>query len=307
MGKRGPAPKRTRSQLCAEPGCPNRTGERDPRTAFLILHCDEHRYNHSDEVRDGQPSSSKWERITCSCCKTLFERYYRQNESVTGKRFCSMECRDKVGVKPKTGFYKTCEAADCDEQFYVPVNRAETAKFCSGPCRDRNSRTRVYLKFTCKACGDPFEVAESQARWNTNEFCSRTCYRTYSKYKPGDKKIGPDGYVMVYAPDHCMAQPSNGWAFEHRMVISDLLGRPLKPSEEVHHRSGVRTVNTPDQLVLMSKSHPAGAGIRDTLDWCRKFIEENEGTAEALEAAGVHTTLDTDDAVVPLLGEEEAA
>lgn len=301
MGTKRATVKRTRMQLCAEPDCPIEVGPRNPTSAFLVLHCDEHKYNHSATVREGQPWSSKWARHTCEACGCLYERYATaEANNASGRYFCTMACRSTTGSKPRRGVMRTC--AECGEEFYVRASSA--AKYCSRPCKDIGSRTAVYLDFTCKNCGVDFQVAESQARWNTNEFCTRQCRSTYSKYKPGDKKLSGDGYVMVLAPDHPMAQPSTGWVFEHRMVISDIIGRPLKPSEEVHHRSGLRDVNTPDQLVLMSKSHPAGAGLRDTLDWCYEFIAENEPLAQKLEAAGVHTTLDNDDAVVPLLGED---
>ena len=45
------------------------------------------------------------------------------------------------------------------------------------------------------------------------------------------------GYIRVYRPDHPNAV-GLGWVYEHVLVMSQLLGRPLYPDEQVHHRSG---------------------------------------------------------------------
>ena len=43
-------------------------------------------------------------------------------------------------------------------------------------------------------------------------------------------------------------------ALEHREVMESALGRPLAPSEIVHHKDGNKLNNAPDNLELMSVS-----------------------------------------------------
>lgn len=59
-------------------------------------------------------------------------------------------------------------------------------------------------------------------------------------------------YWMVFAPEHPNAG-KRGYVAEHRMVMSKILGRPLREDEVVHHKDGNKYNNTPENLQLMSK------------------------------------------------------
>lgn len=59
---------------------------------------------------------------------------------------------------------------------------------------------------------------------------------------------------------------------EHRAVMQDLLGRPLLPSEEVHHRNGVRHDNRPKNLELWVRSQPPGQRAKDLLAWAEEIV-----------------------------------
>jgi hypothetical protein len=88
-----------------------------------------------------------------------------------------------------------------------------------------------------------------------------------------DRRINNDGYVVVYAPDHPNAWVT-GWILEHRKVMADLLGRPLRRDEIPHHRNGVRTDNRLENLELCVYGHPRGQRAEDLVEWAVALLRQ---------------------------------
>lgn len=66
------------------------------------------------------------------------------------------------------------------------------------------------------------------------------------------RSLASNGYMLVrVGVGHPMADV-RGYAYEHRMVASRVLGRDLKPDEIVHHRNGVKTDNRPENLEVVT-------------------------------------------------------
>ncbi|TAL19759.1 MAG: hypothetical protein EPN99_10020 [Frankiales bacterium] len=76
---------------------------------------------------------------------------------------------------------------------------------------------------------------------------------------------------MVLLRDHPRAG-SNGYVFEHLLVMEELLGRHLLPGETVHHRNGLRDDNRPQNLELWTRPQPSGIRAADAVAWAREVL-----------------------------------
>ena len=66
---------------------------------------------------------------------------------------------------------------------------------------------------------------------------------------------------------------SNGYVFEHVLVMEELVGRHLVAGETVHHLNGVRDDNRPENLELWTRPQPAGIHAADAVAWARQVLE----------------------------------
>ena len=94
----------------------------------------------------------------------------------------------------------------------------------------------------------------------------------------GGRTIDKDGYVLIRMPNHPNAD-SHGYVREHRLLMSEALGRPLSDDEVVHHLDDNHQNNSLDNLKLYRTN---GEHLAETLkgkvpNWSR------EGKAKILE------------------------
>lgn len=67
----------------------------------------------------------------------------------------------------------------------------------------------------------------------------------------GGRTVDPRGYVLIKRPDHPRADV-RGYVYEHILVAEEMLGRPILPTEEVHHDDENPSNNKPGNLVVTS-------------------------------------------------------
>lgn len=76
---------------------------------------------------------------------------------------------------------------------------------------------------------------------------------------------------MIWDPEHPRA--TAGRVLQHVVIMEGIIGRPLRPEENVHHKNGQRDDNRPENLELWSRSQPAGQRVEDKLAWAMEIVE----------------------------------
>jgi HNH endonuclease len=87
--------------------------------------------------------------------------------------------------------------------------------------------------------------------------------------KRGRGHINKQGYRFI--------RDGNRQRAEHRVVMEAILGRPLLPGENIHHKNGKRADNRPENLELWITSQPRGQRPGDLVAWAHEILTRYEG------------------------------
>lgn len=125
------------------------------------------------------------------------------------------------------------------------------------------------FEYICQQCGEPFSRPQ---RSKTAKYCSTRCAgearRGVSYAHKGGRTIHTDGYIMVLVPG------TGKYVMEHRVVMAQHLGRPLLPTEVVHHRNHDKQDNRIENLELLTPTthnhvHGKNGGWATGFDRCQ--------------------------------------
>lgn len=96
-------------------------------------------------------------------------------------------------------------------------------------------------------------------------------------------KSDKGGYVQIRT---LAGDGKNGkYTYEHRLVMEQMIGRPLIKGETVHHKNGIRNDNRPENLELWSEAQPYGQRVSDKVAYALEVLARYAPELLSKEAA----------------------
>jgi hypothetical protein len=203
----------------------------------------------------------------CKLCEKEFECENKK------RIYCSIKCANeskKIKIHPEIVKCPSCKIEKKRNEFWVSKSKSNGLHFQCIACEKQKRHTDEYREKR-----RPNERRKRRIQLGLDPDYEGKYKR---KHNPETRTLSQNGYWYIFRPGHPNAQkglrPTRGRIFEHKFVMSEHLGRPLKLDECIHHKNGIRTDNRIENLELWKKGQPAGARLEDKLKWAKELLEE---------------------------------
>lgn len=189
------------------------------------------------------------------------------------RKFCSVACKNKAAER---NVVKQCE--HCGKTFTSKARRKQI--FCSDECL-RKHYADLRINTVCDTCGKPISYVRSNFARSEKHYCCLKCSHVAQKKPKDELKCDYCGKSFTRFQawskksdvHFCSVECRRAWfakasqanvshgeyifekgEFQHRIVAEGMIGRKLLPDEVVHHIDGDRSNNSPDNLMVMTRS-----------------------------------------------------
>jgi hypothetical protein len=152
------------------------------------------------------------------------------------RRWCSLACRSAA-------LTVTRDCVTCGKSFTFPLAEAARRVTCSRECA-RLHRLAQRAEGRCGHCGAAF--ATQVSKQSRIVYCSPACRKAAQR----ERARHTPGYYHTY--DEAGRQHQ-----EHRLIMERIVGRPLRPNEDVHHKDEDKKNNDPSNLEILTRREHA--------------------------------------------------
>jgi len=203
-----------------------------------------------------------WWRCRCDCGN---EKVIRQSNLRGGTKSCGCVGRE-ILRKQRKGHHPAIfkDISGLDNGVFSVVG--------SAGCIGKNSRYGWIS--VCKYCGDVGVRTSAEVIKLKSCGClsfARFQLGQYGSDNPtwkGGRHIDENGYVRLWV------SAKRKFVREHVLIMSQMLGRPLRRNETVHHKNGNRSDNKLENLELWNHSHGPGQRVKDMVQWAQNILKE---------------------------------
>lgn len=219
------------------------------------------------------------------------------------RKFCNSECYHSFdrGVQRVERVTFTCKI--CGEPFVRGPGELRSYRkrhgrdplYCSTKCGGKGRElSDEKWQVNCVQCGKPMPIQRRPGGTinKQKKLCSTACRSQFrhERAPTGAAQSGEfcrrekKGYVWITIPAFLHRSGKRAEMLEHRFIMEKKLGRPLLPTETIHHKNGQRSDNSDENLELWNKAQPPGQRVTDKITFA---IDMLRLYPEYAKAAGV--------------------
>lgn len=169
---------------------------------------------------------------------------------------------------------KYAKSKKCRSCYLETVEKGEESKKWTGGkprCTHCNKLLSDYTSKVCRKCYAEKSIGSTNPNWRggipkcidcgkkLSDYVSVRCKKCKGDSQQGELnpnwiggRVKKDGYIYLYKPNHPNSN-KQGYIFEHRYVVSEIIGRPLTNEDVIHHINHISDDNRIDNLMLTTK------------------------------------------------------